>query len=41
MKVKLIKNWAGFKKGQEIDLLDQSVIDEAIKQGVIEKTKTK
>ena len=38
---KLLKDWAGFKKGEEIRLLDQSVIDEAVKQGVIEKYKIK
>jgi len=40
MKVVLTKDWAGYKKGQEIDLSDKSVIDKGLEQGIFEKPKT-
>jgi hypothetical protein len=40
MKVVLIKDWAGYKKGQEIDISDKSVIEKGLKEGIFEKPKT-
>ena len=40
MKVELSKDWAGNKKGQEIEILDQSVLDKGFELGLF-KTKEK
>lgn len=41
MKVRLTKDWAGFKKGQEIELLDQAVMSKGLEIGLFEKESKK
>lgn len=41
MKLKLTKDWADYKKGESIDIDDQSVIDKGFELGLFEKPKAK
>jgi len=39
MKLKLTKDWAGFKKGDTYETTDQTVIDKGFELGLFEKAK--
>lgn len=41
MEVKLLKDWAGYKKSALIQIDDQSVLDKGFEIGLFEKTKSK
>ena len=41
MEVKLLKDWAGYKKGALIQITDKDVLDKGFEIGLFEKEKVK